>query len=77
MCNQTSEKMRHFKDFKDAFIKLSYEHELLDYRFEKTMRVDRKALLQTTKKQATQEYLRYQISKNVTNKHWHFLFMKN
>ena len=49
MRNQTSEKIRHFKDFKDAFIKLSYGHELLDYRFEKRMRVDRKTFTNNEK----------------------------
>ena len=77
ICSEASEVIRHFKDLKDAFIKRSYKPELLDYQFEGAMRVDRKVLLQTKDKPATQENLQLVVTlpniKNVIDKHWHIL----
>ena len=53
ICSETSEVIRHFKDLEDTSIKCSYKLKLLDYHFEREMRVDRNILLQTKEKQAT------------------------
>ena len=79
ICSETSKVIRHFKDLKGAFIKRSYQPGLLDYHFERAMRVDRKAPLQIKEKPATQENLPLVVTfnktllniKNVIDKLWH------
>ena len=52
-----SQVIRYFNDLNDAFIKRGYETELLEFYFEKAMRVDRKTLLRGKEKTATQKKL--------------------
>ena len=64
ICFKTSELIRHFKGLKDTFIQRSHEPKLLDDHVERTMRADRKALLQT--KPVTQENIPLGVTFNKT-----------